>query len=422
MKSLLAGLVLGTLVLGGACDWALVRYSQRAASKLWLVALLLALISLLLLLPAAQGASVQITWIAGLEPVALHSEPPANYLAVLVFWALLATQWLDRERSYSPQRARETLLVYLLAGLAVGALAVDNFLARIILLDLLSLLTTAALWPALSARAGSLLWRRYLVFRLGDLSLLAMVSWLSASAGTLQINALLSTSVTLASDSARWIALLGVVAVWIKLGLPPFHSWMDDAWRLQRSTRALVVGVGLPLPGAYLLYRLQPTLVAGGMRGFLIFGGGLAMLWGLGAPGRYGTVGKRLLVMHAALAPLLVGTDAFSIYLLTFAPLRVAAGLLPALEGQAVPSAALQPTEADLGQRLTTKFGDAMQRLGHTLEHRLLNGLLDRLAGAVQSLSWRLHRWHSGRLRLNVAWALSALLALGLLATWWFSP
>lgn len=421
MKSLLAGLVLGTLALGGACDWALVRYGQRVVSKLWLSALLLALASLLLLTPSAQGISVQMTWISGLEPVSLRSEPPASYLAVLVFWALGVAQWLDRDRAYSPQRAWETLLAYLLAGLAVTALTVDSFLARIILLDLLSLLTTAALWPALYARGGSLLWRRYLVFRMGDLSLLAMVLWLSVSAGTLQISALLGTAATLASDSARWILWLGVGATWIKLGLPPFHSWVDDAWRLQRPARALLLGVGLPLLGAYLLYRLQPALIAGGLRNPLIALGILAMLWGLFSPRHRGTVGQRLLATQAALAPLLVGTSVFPIYLLTFAPLRVAIGLLPALAGWLAVVQAPQPS-MEFEHGAVARMLKALQRLGHTLEHRLLGGLLALGLGAVQGLSWWLHRGHSGQLRRNVAWALGALLALGLLAIFWFTP
>lgn len=421
MKSLLAGLVLGTLVLGGACDLALVRYGQRAVSRLWMVALLLALVSLLLLTPAAQGVSVQLTLIAGMERVALRSEPPASFLAIMAFWALGVTQWLDRARAYSPSRAWETLLAYLLAGLAVAALAVDSFLARIILLDLLSVLTTAALWPALSVKTGALLWKRYLVFRLGDLSLLAMVLWLSVSARTLQISALLATAASLGSGSTRWVIILGVVAAWIKLGLPPFHAWVADAWRLERPTKALVLGVGLPLLGAYLLYRLQPALVAAGMRGPLVIVGGLAMLWGLFSPRHHATAGPRLLAMQAALAPLLVGTGAFAPYLLTFAPLRVLLSLVPALEGRPTAATAWPPATS-LERDTAASIVSAMQRLGYTLEHRVLGGMLDRWLQIVQGFSWWLHRRHSGRLRRNIAWALGALLVLGLVVILWFTP
>jgi hypothetical protein len=423
MNRVLAGLVVGTLVMGGACAWALARYGQRVAPRLWPVALLLALTSLLLLAPAAQGVSGRVTWITGLEPMALRSEPPSNYLAVQVFWALLIAQFIGRARAFAPARAWETLLIYLLCALAVAALTVDSFLARVILLDMLSLLTTGALWFAMASDSpGATLWRRYLVFRLGDLALMGMVLWLSISEGTLKIDALLSAAVSLASSSARWIMLLGVAAAWIKLGLPPFHGWVGDAWRLHRSTRALALGVALPLLGAYLLYRMEPALLAGGMRGVLVGSGIAAGLWGALGPKHSATTGlPRWPIVHAALAPLLVGTGGLPLYVLTFAPLRVALCLLLALERRPIALRAAAQHEPGFDSGLAGVVLGLAGRCERVIESGLFEGVLDGLVSGVRALSWAAQRLHSGRLRRNVAWALSALLAMALVAAFWFA-
>ncbi|MBN1401096.1 MAG: hypothetical protein JXA74_09680 [Anaerolineae bacterium] len=496
LDGLLPALILGAWIVGVALLVA-ARLRRRARPAARLVALALALLATLLLWFPSEAHVGRLVWVRGLEPMGLQASGVGLHLAVMVFWALVLAQtapvlarWAPFLRDALPEAAPPPGaphygdgLAFLISGLAAAALTIDHFLGRVVLLDLTSLLTALTLWLGAAPDEGPRptgAWphlARYLVFRLADMALFLMVLLLYLGADTFFIDDMLAAAPAL-SRARLLVALLGgLLAGWVKLGLPPFQGWVEVGLERPPTARVAALGSGLPILGAYLLYRLQPLLKVARIRLPLALVGGLLCAWAV--LDRFRRRRERpadaasLLTLHAALGLMLVGTAAGSpaagsltpmrLYLLTFLPLRLGACLMPrrpARDGPARLDRAVAPTFAWLNA--LARATDALEARGlETLVGRLASGVLAlaslgarvvegsleafvnglaegvlelaaRVARVVEEglfeafvggvvagarrLVWRLKRLHTGHLRRNVAWALLALISLIIIA------
>lgn len=436
MPFYLAILVLATWCLGlflVACRravWAR-RAELASGSGLALAALPLAFLS------RFWDTSLQFVWIGNMEPVGLSYHAPGVHLATMTYGALATSLWLAA-RSPGNDAAPPPGALHLLCGLVVAALTVDHLLARIVLLDLTAVAVAVALFyaTALSGAQYPLL-RRYLVFRLGDMGLMLMALLLWRVADTWLIEAMFARAHTLHALPRAMAALGGLVAVAVKLGLPPFHRWFYDAARLPRPLALWLTGAVLPLLGAYLAYRMRPLLVGQPMGIAATALGIVLAVWSLlraHRPGRPPTVDAgSILNAHNALALALVQTNMMRAYVLTFLPVRAALYLSLTVPSMTMPTLREIPSDQlPAGLRV-------LVRAATVGEEGLLDRVNDRLAAAtlalaqwtathldvhidrnqdrvvarvVHQISAFLEHHHSGLLRRNMLWASMGLVVL----------
>ncbi|MHB1319540.1 MAG: hypothetical protein ACYCYF_13060, partial [Anaerolineae bacterium] len=182
-------------------------------------------------------------------------------MALSVSW--LVVVWLAplrRSLEDSPPGHAPTCLILLSAVLS--ALTADDLLVRVMSLDLGSLAVCALLLLSVAPSSRlSALWN-YALLLLGDLAFLGTALLLHAHAGTWSIDAALGQAAG-APEVTRWAILsTGLLAVWVKLALPPVGGWLRAFEDRRGLTAALVASAGPPLLGAYLLYRLRPLAQA----------------------------------------------------------------------------------------------------------------------------------------------------------------
>jgi formate hydrogenlyase subunit 3/multisubunit Na+/H+ antiporter MnhD subunit len=384
----------------------------------------LALGSLLLLTQIGQPSAVELRWIPLLEPAALEHGRTSIYVAVIVCWSLCWAQ-------FSTPKADSGLwsgLSYLLCGLAVAALTVNQFLVRVALLDLVALaivilLALYALPSALSLKAL----QQFLLLRLGDLALLLMVLILWQFSGTFHIDTALTAASAAGSGQPPLLLLFGLLAVGVKMGMPPFDSWLRTAMELPRGMGAWVVSGTLPLLGAYLLYRLQSLIVSPYALAALALLGVLYVAVGIEWLGREGaTPGDRQvawLTIHGGLGLLLSGTGAMGAYVLSFLPLRMV--LVMVWRPRYAPVSASAATEARPG--LLRQFSrtvvaleertllpalhalgrvarEVALRTGRLLEMDLFSRAIDWAADGVLRFGGLLQQAHTGQIHTYVLW------------------
>ena len=449
MAILLAGLVgytlavgMSLLVLARRVPW-IQRFAQFSA-------LMAACLSLLFLTAATPALGARLPWIDGHESLGLILSRPSSYLATLSFWVLFITQmprWTDERTSafaaYWPG------LAHLLCGLAVAALTIDQFLGRVVLLDLVSLVTLVVLAAGSTVPINPpILLRYYLIFRLGDVALMFLVATLWVATDTLNITIMLDQAVSLGSGVQMRVTIAALLAIWVKLGLPPAHGWVVRAAGLDKLARSWILASALPVLGVYLLYRVRPLLQSSGIMLPVAFLGLVALLWGLRGVLRGRDVGPGCsvgwLTVHSALGLILSGTGAMRFYLLTFVPLRV--GLCLSLGPAAIP--ALRRSQYPFARLLglcARRFVDAaafverrvllpprlkgglpwlqLAREGVLfLEDGILEGLLRSIDVATGRFATLLQEQHTGRLRRNLLWASGALVGLVTAAMLWLIP
>jgi len=441
MIGLLVGLVAGSFGTGLAL-LALRRRTKLASRVAKVSSLCLAALSLLLLLQAGDGTSARVGWIPETETVALTLRAPGVYLAIMAFGALaLAQTW--RAGPSSPENGARywSALAHLVCGLVVVALTVDQFLARYVVLELVALCTVVALALGIPGlRRGMLLWSRYAQLRLGDIGLILAILLLWRASGTFLIEEMLATATSLLPREQIPILLGGLLAVWAKMGLPPFHGWVVDSSLLPWQARVWVAGAALPLLGAYLLYRLRPLLVALGVTPLLTVVGIVILGW---ASAKLLRSGPRLgesawwFIGHSAVGLLLSGTQSMSAFLLTFLPVRAVLclagaraprrvertwavdgnGALAGLDALVRGARILERDFLEAGNRLLAEEVKALFRWSAlVLEERTLEGLNRGVVRLARSIGRALQSLHVGRLRRNLLWA-----SLGLIAVIAFS-
>ncbi len=436
MIGLLVGLVAGSFGTGLAL-LALRRHAKLASRVAKVSSLCLAALSLLLLFPTGDVASGGVAWIPGTETAALTLRPPGVYLAIMAFGALALAQTWRAGPSPPESGARYwSALAHLVCGLVVVALTVDQFLARYIVLELVALCTVVALALGIPAfRQGLLLWSRFAQLRLGDIGLIVTILLLWRASGTFLIDEMLARATSLPPREQIPILLGGLLAVWVKMGLPPFHGWVVDSSFLPWQARVWVAGAALPLLGAYLLYRLRPLLLTLGAAPILAVGGVVILAR---ASVKLLRSGPRLgesawwFIGHSAVGLLLSGTQSMSAYLRTFLPIRVVLclagagaprrveqtwaadgnGALAGLDALVRGARILERDFLEAGNRLLAEEVKVLFRWSAlVLEERTLEGLNRGVVRVARSIGRALQDVHVGRLRRNLLWA-----SLGLIA------
>ncbi|MBM3187282.1 MAG: hypothetical protein FJZ90_00990 [Chloroflexi bacterium] len=446
MHVLLPALVAATLC-GGVLFLALRKRAALVRTLARYLALALAVLSFLLLAHPGEDRAVRFTWAPLMDSVGLSTAAPGIYLAIMAFWTLYLGCRLREERP--PPSALELYWpgwAYVLCSVVVLALTVDHFVARIVLLDLLSLSLMPLLLIDLSAVDYHVpIIRRYLIFRVGDSAFMLLAMLLHQHSATFHIDSALASAADLPAGPFVTVVLSGVLAAWVKLGLPPCHGWVAEGAMLPRSRRIWVLGAALPLLGAYLLYRLGP-LAAGRPAAFLVIGVGLLlMLWGvhrgLRSPNGSSEAQTGWLVAHSALGLALMPTPAMRLFLLTFLPVRVGLCLGLASTVLLAPARAMRrlpvsesglfgsvlrwlgASETSLFEGIPHRVAQAVVALADLTAQRLERGVFDRSVQSVprivDSIAGSLQLQHTGQLRRNLLWVSVALVAIVALMLLW---
>lgn len=473
MENLLTGLIVATLGVG-VLLLALRRGSRWPLRVAQVSALIFAALATLLALQAERGgAGPHLHWMPDTEPVALVLDAPGIYLVALLYWMLalgtaLPEGWIPHEGIAGLWPG----LAHLLCGLVATALTIDHFLARIVLLDLVSLgVITLLCIDLLSLDHEFHVLYRYIIFRLGDMGLLLMVLLLWQASGTFLIKDMLQYAPALSAGQQRAAVLGGLLAACIKMGLPPFHGWVVDASALSPPRRLWLIGATLPLLGVYLLYRLQAMILNQSLAASLALLGTAIVVWSLRNVYRCRQAHTNPDVwwysVHSALGLVLVGTPVMRLFLITFLPARVAlCAILSRYAARAESTLAQQVCPArlkhwcrDLARaadlietqimarypRLLAACVRALARAAGLIEAQIIaryprllaacvralaqvsashleRGLFDALvrwvAQAVGTAGTAMRQRHRGKLRHSLLWASIALIALLFVVFW----
>jgi hypothetical protein len=358
----------------------------------------------------------------------------------------------------------------LLLALAAGNLAflADHFLLRYVALEVAGLCIAAAPLLAGSGRARfGQATHVYVLLRLGDAGLLVAILLLGR-AGTLEIAPALANFAAL-EGAAAWVVGGFFLAVAVKLGLWPFHTWMAPGALPSRSAHAWLYATLMPNLGLYLLYRVAPLPAASPLLRTALLGAGLVSglitawaLWRRPEPSLraarltallHSLVWCLALLLEAKVAwwgLLALSAVRLPLYLRSPRP-EAADGRVPAaepaLDGNlrrlarwiygGVETGGLERlvvgvsaglvgvarwlyTHVERGmldqglESLTQRTVAVTEETYVVLEQRGLEGLFHTVARTLLAGSARLRRWHTGRLRVNLWWLILSL-ALALL-------
>jgi len=263
MSGLIVGVVGLPLLTGGAV-LALHSRRPRLARAVVLVGVLLgALAASGLLSLIARGTLVTLDWIPNIGPMGLYTGATGVYLALLTAWsALLCLLCAAPDEEVSPVA---TALGLFATSSATAAFLLDHFLARYVALEMTALCAALLLVAERPAPEGPRLASRgYLVLRLGGAGLLAGILLLLHHSGTFAIDTALEGGAALPPAVLFPIAASFLLAVWVKTGSIPFHTWLTQGTRLSWPALALVYATIIPNLGGYLLYRVAPLLMGVG--------------------------------------------------------------------------------------------------------------------------------------------------------------
>jgi hypothetical protein len=426
-----------------------------------------ALCALALLPFAGQATRCSVTWL----PVAgtLHLSLGATSLYSLAATAFAAAVLFGLP---GPSLRRGRVGGVVLLGLAAGSVAflAGHFLLRYVALEVVGLCIAVA---PLLVDAGRRQVKRagwvYLLLRLGDAGMLVAVLLLEAGTGTLDVGPALADFAALSPDAQLWVIGGFYLAVAVKIGLWPFHTWLRPEGALSPRTHAWLYATLMPNLGLYLLYRVTPLLAeAPGVRPVVLGVGALsavgvilalryrrdpaqraarfaallgALVWCLAALTGAKFAWWGLLALSALRLPLYLrltsGESARPALgwwsssrldrLAGWLYARVEAGGLGRLPARAyallVRLASWIYTRVEKGafedalgtaSRVTVA---ATENVYDVVERRGLEGSLRGVVGGVLAGSARLRRWHTGRLRISLGWLIVCLI-LALALAW----
>ncbi len=281
MSGLIVGVVGLPLLTAGAV-LALYRRPRLARAVALGGALLGALAASWLLSLIGQGTLVTFDWIPGIGSMGFYAGATGIYLTLLTAWsALLCLLYAALDETLSPVA---TALGLFATSSGTAAFAFDHFLARYVALELTALCAVLLLVAERPAPEGPRrAWSGYLVLRLGDAGLLAAILLLLRHSGTFAINTALECGAALPPAVLLPIAAGSLLAVWVKTGSIPFHTWLAQGTRLSWPVLALVYATIIPNLGGYLLYRVAPLLMgAGALRQTVLWLGAAVALLAMG--------------------------------------------------------------------------------------------------------------------------------------------
>ena len=414
--------------------------AERVRWFVGLAALTVALCALGLLPFVEQPVAFEITWLPEAGPMRLSLGTTSLYAAAAT--ALAAVVALGLAAPEAPLSVHGGALALLALSAGNGAFLADHFLLRYIALEVVGLCIAVA--PLLQGRERDRLGHAgwvYLLLRLGDAGLLVAILLLGVQTGTFEIGPALAAGMALPPSIQAWIAGGFFLAVAVKVGLWPFHTWVASGERLQRGTHTWLYATLMPNLGLYLLYRVAPLGAATRALQLMLLGAGvlaailalLAMLR-VASRARYAARITALVVAALWCAALLAGGDVawWGLLVLSFArlpfflplPSPVAEAreepLEHALDRGLVRIAVWLQQRVELGfleegLAATARFLVTLaEQLYEVVEQQGLEGLLRGLVRRTLQSSRKVQGWHSGRLRINLWWlVLCLILAIG---------
>jgi len=138
-----------------------------------------------------------------------------------------------------------------------------QFMIRYIALDLVGLLVAMSVLNSFSDTASfkdfAIIFQ---VLRLGDLSLLASILFISQYSGTLDISQMIYTASNMKIGPRTWVFMGFLLAILIKLAIWPFDIWLRRSRKSAPGISFWISGFLMPSLGYYLLYRVIPIITS----------------------------------------------------------------------------------------------------------------------------------------------------------------
>ena len=295
MNTLVMGLVALPLLAGALIAMALRRAHPSTAHRVALTATGLTALCALALLPhTGDGPSIAVEWLPGAGSMGLTTGATGLYAVLVTTWGAFlvslappffppnggerggeaanggerggeAANEGERGRGSTERPPLSAAVTLLTLAAANTAFLVDHFLARYVALEVVALCIALVLLVEVRNSAGvHLAWRGYLLLRLGDAGLLTAILILMEASGTLSIGPALSAGGALDGTRLGLVVAGFILAVWVKLGIWPFHLWSQPGRRLSLASQAWLYATVMPNLGLYLLYRITPLLALAG--------------------------------------------------------------------------------------------------------------------------------------------------------------
>ncbi len=245
------------------------RIRPISALYLTLATLMIALLCALgLTAYVEQALPLRLTWLPGAGAMTLHIGTTGLYAAlftigsaILVCLAVLPTP--------SPPSMSGLLLIALSA--ANIAFLSGHFLGRYVALEIVGVCIAAAPLLALHNDAGTRLAKSvYLLLRVGDAGFLVAILILLTHIDTLDITPALENGLALDIPLLNWAVAGFILAVWVKVGAWPFHSWLRAGHKLPLDARVWLYATVMPNLGLYLLYRVTPLLATSQLQPWIL--------------------------------------------------------------------------------------------------------------------------------------------------------
>ncbi len=439
LATVLTGFLIGAPLVGGVFLCIGARQIPAGRVNRWLLiavgGTLLSALALLLLPPVYTGETIfRVPWLPGVGDLGLYLTRNGFMLTAIMTGCLFLAAHPALQRKAPDLPPFSAALLLLMLSAANIAFLSKNFLGRYVALEVVGL--GIALAPLLEVREGARLARWvYLLLRLGDVGLLLAILVLHRAAGTLDINAALSASLTLPPALLAWIVGGFVLAVWVKVGAWPLHFWREAAVVLGPASRAWSYAAVMPTLGLYLLYRITPLLpVVAPLRTWLFWlGAGALLAAALRLIQRRAEWVSPSVLLGAVIGglALCLAADGFqsAVWWLTLlnAPLHLAGEFIWTSRAAALPT---WPDFLENGlQRLSSRLESTVETGGlekvvmaaprliltsaqwihHTVEEGGLERLIAAGAHGVIRLGLWLQQQHTGRLRTNLGWAMLSL-------------
>ena len=218
---------------------------------------------------AGDNPIIVVEWLPNAGPMGLTTSATGLYALLVTTWGAFLVLLVPSIREGGRCRVETLPLSGALMLLAVAATNIafltDHFIARYVALEIVAL--CIALAPLIEMRNSTgihLSWSNYLILRLGDAGLLVAILILKNASGTLHISPALEAGGVLDTTQTGLVVAGFILAVWVKLGIWPFHLWSYHGRRLTLTSQAWLYATIMPNLGLYLLYRVTPLLVLTG--------------------------------------------------------------------------------------------------------------------------------------------------------------
>ncbi|HET90774.1 MAG TPA: hypothetical protein ENN99_08570 [Chloroflexi bacterium] len=264
MDGLVYALMLAPLAGGVGMLVARGRLSTGRVCRTMLVVTALTAAGLAALLPfAGQPLTTVVTWLPGSGPMALSLDQSGLLAAVMTTVAAAAALFMAMITACDDVERPWLMGAIVLCALSFANLAflAGHFLARYVALEVVGLCIALAALIEMRGREGM---QRaifvYLLMRLADAGLLTAILLLKNASGTLEIGPALAAGQALDGVTHAWVVAGLLLAVIVKIGLWPFHVWVQVGRELARLTDTWLYATLMPNLGLYLLYRVTPLL------------------------------------------------------------------------------------------------------------------------------------------------------------------